>query len=287
MEPPTNRPLIIIAGGGSVPVHVARTAATAGRRVLIIGIEGEADREIAQFPHDWFQWGQLGHLEKLLGNHGASDVVLVGGVHARPDFKRLKLDLGAVRALPKILSLMASGDNTVLTGAIKMVEAWGHTIVGAHEIATDLVAAEGPLSGKTPSAVEGDDVATAFAAARAIGRLDAGQAAVAVNGRVIALEAAEGTDGVLARVAELRRSGRLSWRGRAGALAKCPKPQQDLRVDMPTIGPETVARVEAAGLAGIAIESGRVMIVDRDETIRRANVAGIFLVAIDGTEAAG
>lgn len=281
----SDRPLAVIAGGGSVPLHVARTALAAGRRVLVIGIAGEADQQISQYPHDWFQWGQLGHLEKLLGSQGESDVVLVGGVKVRPDFKSLKLDFGTVRVLPRILSFMASGDNTVLTGAIKLVESWGHTVVGAHEVATDLVADEGPLTDKKPRGNEITDVAVAFAAARAIGLIDAGQAAVAVNGRVVALEAAEGTDGVLDRIGELRERGRLKWSGRAGVLAKCPKPQQDLRVDMPTIGPETVAGVDSAGLAGIAIEAGRVMIVDRAETQKRANAAGIFVVAVDGAGA--
>jgi DUF1009 family protein len=125
------------------------------------------------------------------------------------------------------------------------------------------------------------DANRAMAAARAIGAIDAGQAAASVNGRIVALEAAEGTDGVLARIATLRQNGRLKWSGRAGVLAKCPKPQQDLRVDMPTIGPSTVAGVDAAGLAGIAIEAGHVMIVERENTLRQAKTAGVFIFAVD------
>jgi DUF1009 family protein len=277
---PSNRPLAIIAGGGSVPVHVARAAIQDGRRVMVVGIEGEADETISEFPHDWFQWGQLGHLEKILSSHGKGDVVLIGGVKTRPDFKRLKLDFGAVRMLPTLVSLMANGDNTVLTGAIRLVESWGHTVVGAHEIAGDLVATAGALTDKPPRSDDLDDANRAMAAARAIGAIDAGQAAVAVDGRIVALEAAEGTDGVLARIVALRQGGRLKWRGRAGVLAKCPKPQQDLRVDMPTIGPSTVAGVDAAGLAGIAIEAGHVMIVEREETLRRAEATGVFIFAM-------
>jgi len=281
MATPSDRPLTIIAGGGSVPTHVARAAIQDGRRVMVVGIEGEADDTISEFPHDWFQWGQLGHLERILSNHGKGDVVLIGGVKTRPDFKRLKLDFGAVRMLPTLVSLMANGDNTVLTGAIRLVESWGHTVVGAHEIADDLVATAGALTDKHPRSDDLTDVNRAMGAARAIGAIDAGQAAVAVDGRIVALEAAEGTDGVLVRIAALRQSGRLKWGGRAGVLAKCPKPQQDLRVDMPTIGPSTVAGVDAAGLAGIAIEAGRVMIVEREETLRRAEAAGVFIFAME------
>lgn len=282
MTAPPDRPLAILAGGGSVPIHVARAAVRDGRQVLVVGIEGEADPEIAQFPHDWFRWGQLGHLQEILSRHGKGDVVLVGGVRSHPDFKRLKLDFGTVRMLPMLLSLMANGDNTILTGAIKMVESWGYTVVGAHEIADDLVATAGPLTDARLRTGDRVDTTLAMRAAHSIGALDAGQAAIVVNGRVVALEAAEGTDGVLARVASLREAGRLKWSGRAGVLAKCPKPQQDLRVDMPTIGPDTVSGVDAAGLAGIAIEARRVMIVDREETLRRAAAAQVFILSVEG-----
>ena len=123
-----------------------------------------------------------------------------------------------------------------------------------------------------------DDARTAMDAARAIGELDIGQAAVAVNGLVVAVEAAEGTDAMLERVGELHSKGRVKWSGRAGVLAKCSKPQQDLRVDMPTIGPRTVMGVAKAGLAGIVVEAGRVMIAERAETVKAADESGTFIL---------
>lgn len=286
MQASSDRPLAIIAGGGSVPLHVAAAGLADGRKVLLVGIEGEADQRIADYPHAWFNWGQFGRLERLLAEHGTRDVVLVGGVRARPDFKRLKLDFGTVRVLPEVLTIIANGDNTVLTGIIRIFEARGYSVVGAHEVAADLVAGPGAVVGKTPRSGNLDDVRVAIAAARGIGVLDAGQAAVAVGGRVVALEAAEGTDAMLGRVASLREIGRIKWSGRAGVLAKCAKPQQDLRVDMPAIGPDTVAGAAAAGLAGIAIEAGQVMIVDRAETLRQAKELGLFIFAVDGKAAA-
>ncbi len=284
----SDRPLTIVAGGGSVPIHVARSAIRDGRRVLVVGIEGEADpQEISEFPHEFLRWGEIGRFQDILSRQGCGDVVLIGGVQKLPDYKRLKLDFGAVRILPKVLSFMSSGDNNILTSVIDMVESWGCKVVGAHEVAGDLIANVGVLTGKQPRSREVADGKLAIAAARGIGALDAGQAAVAINGRIVALEAAEGTDGVLSRVAALRESGRYKWSGRAGVLAKCPKPQQDLRVDMPTIGPETVSGIEAAGLAGVAIEAGRVMIVDREETLRRAEAAGVFILGVESGEADG
>jgi hypothetical protein len=286
MASSSGQPLAIIAGAGSVPLHVASAALSSGRKVVILGIEGEADGRIADYPHAWFNWGQLGRLEKLLAEHGTREVVLIGGIGSRPDFKTFKLDFGTVRVLPEILSVMANGDNTLLTGVVKMFETRGYSIVGAHEIAADLVAKPGLVAGRKPRSRDLDDVGIAIAAARAIGTLDAGQAAIAVGGRIMALEAAEGTDAMLARVAKLREDGRIKWSGRAGVLAKCAKPQQDLRVDMPTIGPQTVSGAAAAGLAGIAIEAERVMIVDRAETLSRAEAAGLFVYGVDGAPGA-
>jgi hypothetical protein len=286
MAASSGQPLAIIAGAGSVPLHVAATALSTGRKVVILGIEGEADGRIADYPHAWFNWGQLGRLEKLLAEHGTREVVLIGGIKSRPDFKTFKLDFGTVRVLPEILSVITNGDNTLLTGVIKMFEARGYSIVGAHEIAADLVAKPGLVAGRKPRSRDLDDVGIAITAARGIGTFDAGQAAVAVGGRIMALEAAEGTDGMLTRVAKLREDGRIKWSGSAGVLAKCAKPQQDLRVDMPTIGPQTISGAAAAGLAGIAIEAGRVMIVDRAETLSRAAAAGLFVYGVEGAPGA-
>ena len=270
-------PLTIIAGSGPLPLHVARTAARAGRPVQIIGIIGEADPEIAEFPHVWLKWGEIGRFESVLAAHGTKDIVLIGAIRVRPDFSNIKVDFGAIRILPEVMKLLANGDSDLLSGVVGILARRGYRVVGAHEVATDLVAGEGPLGAKPVPRASRRDVDRALAAARAIGIIDAGQAAVAANGRVVALEAAEGTDGMLERVAALREAGRLRWSGRAGVLAKCAKPQQDLRVDMPTIGPRTVAAAARAGLAGIAVEAGRVMIVDRAEVVRLADAEGLFV----------
>jgi DUF1009 family protein len=278
-------PLAIIAGSGEIPLYVARAAADAGRDVLIIGIEGEADKRIETFKHRWLNWGQVGNLEKTISGHGAREVVMIGGIHARPDFKSLKLEFSTIMIAKELLSIVAGGDNSILNGTIGFMERRGFRVVGAHEVAPDLVALPGTFGGTTADAKQRAEADHALKAARTIGALDAGQAAVVVAGRVVALEGAEGTDAMLQRVAELRRSGRIKAPPGAGVLAKCPKPQQDLRVDMPAVGVRTVEGVIAAGLAGIAVEAGTVMIFDRPATVARADAAGIFLLGVTSDQA--
>jgi hypothetical protein len=262
-----------------VPFEVASAATAAGRRLLVIALEGEADERLRAFPYAALKWGQLGRLEQLLADHHTREIVLIGSVHRRPDFSSIGLDLGTLRYLPRIIKGMVGGDDTVLGNLVKALEELGYRVVGAHEVAPQLVAAVGLVAGPAPNNADREDAGLALAAAKAIGALDIGQAAVAVGGRVIALEAAEGTDAMLERVAIVREKGRARWKGRAGVLAKRSKPQQDLRVDMPAIGPQTVERVARAGLAGIAIEPGRVLIADRAETLRLASRTGTFIWA--------
>lgn len=275
-------PLGIFAGGGSVPLHVAEAATRAGRDVFVINVNGEADPAISAYPHEFLQWGEIGRMKTLLKNRDIEDVVLIGNIRVRPDFRKFKLDFGAIKVVPRVVGLMARGDNDLLSGVISIFGDMGFRVVGAHEIAPDLVAASGPLGRHAPEKTTRQDIAKAMDAARAIGVIDAGQAAVSVNDRLVALEAAEGTDAMLERVATLRDAGRIKWSGRAGVLAKRPRPQQDLRVDMPTIGVRTVRAAAEIGLAGIAVETGRVMIVDRQSAIDLADKTGIFVAGVDG-----
>ncbi|MFO1183972.1 MAG: UDP-2,3-diacylglucosamine diphosphatase LpxI [Bauldia sp.] len=273
-------PLAVLAGGGKLPIIVADAARRSGRDVLVLGVIGEADDGISAFRHEWVSWGELGKIRKLIDTHGARDLVMVGSVK-RPDFRSLKVDFGTIRALPRIFALLAGGDDNALSGAIKIAESWDLRVIGAHEIATDLVAGPGTLGLVKPTAANREDLTLAHRAAKAIGELDIGQAAVSIGRHVVAVEGMEGTDGMLLRVRTLREEGRGRWRDRTGVLAKRSKPQQDLRVDMPTVGPKTIEHAAAAGLAGIGIEAGRVMLVDRKEMIALADTAGLFVVAED------
>ena len=202
--------LAIVAAGGSVPYEVALAATGLGRRLLVIALEGEADDRLKTFPYTSIKWGQLGRLEHLLASHGARDVVLIGSIDRRPDFSNIGVDLGTLKYLPRLIKGMVGGDDTVLGNLVKALEEKGYRVVGAHDVAPALVAAPGLVAGPPPGKADREDATLALAAARAIGLLDIGQAAVAVGGRVIALEAAEGTDAMLERVAALRENGRAA-----------------------------------------------------------------------------
>ena len=270
-------PLAIIAGGGTLPCTLADAALAQGRAVHILGIRGEADESIARFPHTWLKWGEVGKLFTTLEDQGCRDLVIIGAV-TRPDFAKVRFDFGAIRNLPFLLSLGVGGDDHVLSSVVRFLERKGYRVYGAGEVAPELLAAEGTLGANAPSQDDRDDIETGFRVVSALGRFDVGQAAVVVKGRVLAVEAAEGTDAMLARCAELRKGSGGRRRGLAGVLIKAPKPGQEERVDLPTIGPDTVERAAKAGLAGIAIAAGRVLIADCAATIASADKQGLFLI---------
>jgi UDP-2,3-diacylglucosamine hydrolase len=269
-------PLAIIAGGGTLPAALAEAAIARGRAVHVIAIRGEADEAIAHFPHTWLKWGEVGKLFATLEDRGCRDLVIIGAV-SRPDLANVRFDFGAIRNLPFLLSLGMGGDDHMLSSVVRFLEGKGYRVHGAGDVAPELLAGQGKLGAKAPSPEDRADIETAFRVVAALGRLDVGQAVVVVKGHVLAVEAAEGTDAMLARCSELRRGASGRRRAPTGVLAKAPKPGQEERVDLPTIGPDTVEKAASAGLAGIAVAAGRVLIAERSATIAAADKHGLFL----------
>lgn len=270
-------PLGIIAGQGPLPRVLAEQAVAHGMPLHIVAIRGEAHDEVERFPHTWIKWGEIGKLFAALENNGCQDLVIIGAVN-RPDFGNVRLDIGAIKTLPFLLSLAKGGDDHVLSRVVRFFEEKGYRVHGAGDVAPELLAQEGKLSAKVPSADDASDIEAAFKVVRALGQLDVGQGAVVARGRVLAVEAAEGTDAMLERCAELRKVGRTWGTRPAGVLVKAPKPGQEERVDMPTIGPKTMRLAAAAGLSGIAMAAGHVLMAERDATIKAANENKLFLV---------
>jgi UDP-2,3-diacylglucosamine hydrolase len=269
----------ILAGGGRLPLMIAESAAARGQDVHIVAIEGEADPEVANFSHVWVNWGQIGRMVTALREQGGDEVVIAGAVR-RPDLWKIRPDLGFFRSLPQIALLMAGGDDSVLTRVVRFFEHKGLRVRGAHEVAPNLLAGVGPI-GKTPlSPQDYVDAEMGFAVRRALAGLDAGQAVVVAAGKVLAIEGAEGTDPMLQRVASL--AGRTNTMARRGVLAKGPKPGQELRIDMPAIGPATVQNAVAAHLGGIVVEAGSVLVLDRGETIRLADASDTAVHGLAG-----
>jgi DUF1009 family protein len=269
-------PLAIVAGRGDLPAIIAEAMTAHGIPLHIIGIRGEASEAIERFSHTWIRWGEVGKLFGGLKQNGCTDIVIVGGVN-RPDFDKIRFDLGAIKTLPFLLSLAKGGDDYVLSSIVSFFEEKGYRVHGAGDVLPELLAPEGVLTINAPSADDKADIAIAFKVVRTLGRLDIGQAAVVARGHVLAVEAAEGTDAMLQRCAEIRQLGRTHGT-QTGVLVKAPKPGQEERIDMPTIGAETMRRVAAAGLAGVAVVAGHVLMAEREAAIAAANANKLFVV---------
>jgi DUF1009 family protein len=277
---PADEPLAILAGGGALPLEVAEAARAAGRRVVVVGIRGEADPAVDALGAHWVEWGQVGRLLDLLAAEHCRDLLLVGGVVRRPDFRSVASDFGTIRRLPKILAALSGGDDGLLRRVIGLLESEGLRVLSVPDVAPALVLATGPVGRRSPEAAHRSDIQRGLALLAALGPFDVGQAAIVAGGRIVAIEGAEGTDALIDRYREVRNAGRIV-RDAHGVLVKAAKPQQDRRVDLPVIGPETVRRAADAGLAGIAAESGRVLVVRRQETRAAADAAGLFVVGVE------
>jgi len=274
------RKLGLIAGGGSLPVEIAEHCQRSGRPLFVIRLKGFAGGGLEPYAGAEVGLAELGKCFKALKRAGCQAICLAGNV-ARPDFAALMPDLRGLAALPAAIAAAAKGDDALLRFLVGEFEKEGFAVEGAHEVMDDLGVAAGLLGRVAPGPEHAADIAQAMEVARAIGRLDAGQAAVVCRGLVLALEAAEGTDAMLARVAELPEAVRGRPGAALGVLAKAPKPAQETRVDLPTIGPATVEAVARAGLAGIVGEAGGLLVLDRDAVIALADDLGIFILALE------
>lgn len=276
-------PLGIVAGSGAFPGAVAEAARAEGREVVLFLLKGFADPALERYEHLWFRLGSLGSVAAKGKARGIRDLVMVGGL-TRPRVRDLGFDLTMLRLLPRIVRLFRGGDNHLLSGVLDLVEEQGFHLVGAHEAAPRLLLPAGILGSRAPTAQERADMAKGHAVIHVLGPYDVGQAVIVADGWVVAVEAAEGTDKVLARFGEMRRSGRLRLAERCGVLVKAPKPGQDRRVDLPSLGPDTVRRAAEVGLAGIAFEAGGAMVPDAEALVAAADAAGLFVVGMTGSD---
>jgi UDP-2,3-diacylglucosamine hydrolase len=275
---PGGFPIGIVSGGGSLPFAVADAAARRGRRAVLLAVRGCANAErVAAYPHHWIGLGQVNRLCRLARREGCNELVFIGTV-VRPAIRQLRLDLGALVLLPRLVRLFRGGDDHLLSGVANFFEERGFKVVGAQQVAPEILMPEGTVGRLQPSESSHRDIVQGLALLRAIGQFDVGQATIVADGHVLAVEAAEGTDEMLAHVADLRRKGRI--RSTGGVLVKAPKPGQDRRIDLPAIGPQTIAGAANAGLAGIAVVAGEGIMAEPDRVAQAADRAGIFIVGI-------
>jgi UDP-2,3-diacylglucosamine hydrolase len=276
--PPGEGPLAIICGAGSLPFAVADAGRRQGRDVVLFALRGWADPDRTRsYPHHWIRIGQLGRFCRTARREGCRDVVFIGSL-VRPALWQLWPDLAMLRVLPRVIRMFRGGDDHLMSRLMKIFEDHGFRPVGAHEVAPEILMPEGAIGRLQPSESNQRDIALGLSLLRAIGEFDVGQATIVADGHVLAVEAAQGTDEMLAQVAELRRKGRI--RSSGGVLVKAPKPGQDRRIDLPTIGPQTIAGAVQAGLAGIAVVAGEAILAEPGRVTQAADRAPIFIIGM-------
>lgn len=278
-------PLGIVCGSGTVPFAVADAVMRRGRSVVLFPLRGWADaKAVASYRHNWIALGQFGRFCRLAKTEGCREVALIGGL-VRPAVTDIRLDWATLKRMPQIVRAFRGGDNRLLTGIAQAIEDAGFRVLGAHEIAPEITAPLGPLGRRRAASADEIDIERGFALLAAMSPFDVGQAAVVARGRVLAVEAVEGTDAILARVAALRESGRIALPRGTGVLVKAPKWRQDRRFDLPSIGPETTAGAAKAGLAGIAVIAGATIVATPTQLVEVADRDGLFVVGCPDAEA--
>ncbi|MBU4433498.1 MAG: UDP-2,3-diacylglucosamine diphosphatase LpxI [Alphaproteobacteria bacterium] len=274
------RKLGLIAGGGALPVELAAHCESAGRPFAVMRLRSFADPALDRYPGIEVGLGEFGKIFKALKAEGCDVVCFAGTVH-RPDFAAILPDLRGVTVIPALIKAARQGDDALLRRVLAEFEKEGFAIEGAHEVVGELTLPPGTLGAHAPRAQDLPDIERALLVAREIGKLDVGQGAVVCEGLVLAVEAQEGTDAMLRRVFELPEAIRGTADRRRGVLAKTPKPIQDTKVDLPTIGVATLQRAARAGLAGVVGEAGHLLVIDREAVIACADDLGLFVLGVE------
>jgi UDP-2,3-diacylglucosamine hydrolase len=274
-------PIGLIAAGGVMPFAVADSLVARGIDPVLFALKGACDPvAVERFRHHWISVGQLGRAIRLFRAENCRDLVFIGTL-VRPALSEIRLDWGTLRVIGRLWAAFRGGDDHLLSGIGRILEQDGFRMVGINDVAPDLLMPQGCLTRKAPDENAAVDIAMGRDVLRALSPFDIGQAAVVIDGHVIGMEDIEGTDGLLARVARLRQEGRIRARTGRGVLVKAPKSGQDLRFDLPTIGPRTIEGAHAAGLAGIAIVAGNTIVVEPQLMIEAADRAGLFVTGLD------
>lgn len=277
MSNAANSPIGVIAGAGRFPFMVVAGAKRAGCRVVVVGLRGLADPALCEVA-DTFHWAGLARMGRWISVFNRARVdraIMAGYVNKHVMYGRFRL----LKLLPDWISfklwffqLRDKRNDTVLGAVADVLQARGIELQDATQFCADAFAPEGVLSGRQPSPQLEKDIDFGWRIAKELGRLDIGQAVAVKETEVIAVEAIEGTDRMIERAGSLCKQG--GW-----TLIKVAKPNQDLRFDIPTVGPETIENLHRHGAKALAIEAGKTIIVDRDKMLELAARHGMTVVA--------
>ncbi len=265
---PSPSTLAIIAGAGRLPALLVEQCIRSGITPHIIALKGQAEPGLYKDrAHVVLRLGAAGDMFRYLRENNLHDIVMIGAVK-KPSIFDLRPDFYAARFLTRV-GFSALGDDSLLTAIRRQMEKEGFTVHGAHRFLPDIMMTEGLIGGPPPDTNQMKDIDIGIAASQTLGSDDRGQSVIVKNGRIIGEEGPDGTDAL------------LRAHGAPGAiLVKTCKPQQDRDIDLPTIGPDTVAICAEKEMAGIALQAGSAFIVDRDEVRARAEQDSIFVVGI-------
>lgn len=264
----------IIAGGGTLPRKLAEACAAQGRKCFIVALEGSAEVDaIRHYAHACVRLGAVGEALERLRSAGVQELVMAGQVK-RPSMGALKPDAVGAKFLARLGLKLFGGDDALLKALVGLFEEEGFSVIGADAILGSLLMPEGILTKKKPDAGAQKDIAIAVRVAKALGKLDIGQAVIVENGYVLGVEAAEGTDALIGRCALLKREEHRA------ILVKMCKPGQESRADLPTVGPNTLHLLRECGMLGVAAEAGGSLLLEREEAVRLADENGLFIAGI-------
>ena len=261
----------LIAGNGRFPLIFAEQARKEGYSLIAVAHRGETLEEIEDLLDDvtWIYVGQLGKMIRTFLRAGVTEAVMVGGIQKVKFLENFRPDFRGARFLARIKS---KDDDALLRGVAEELESSGIRILQSTLCVPQIVAPEGVLTRREPSAAEWEDVRFGFRVAKEIGRLGIGQTIVIKQQMVVAVEALEGTDAAIQRGGMLARSGFV--------VVKVSKPEQDLRFDVPAVGIATLKRLHEAGGSVLAVEAGKTILLEKDCFIKQAEEFGIAVVAL-------
>ena len=268
-----HKTLGMIAGGGMMPVEIIRHCNATGRKIFVVGLDSFAKEEdLKEAPHAFARIGEAGKMLKAFKENNVYEIVLAGGIK-RPSFKEMIPDWEGVKIVAK-LAVKKMSDDKLFRAVMDEIDSRGFKVVGIEEVVPDMMFSEGVYGKIKPSKEDLDDIQRGITVAKALGAVDVGQAVVVQEGMVLAVEAIEGTDTMLSRAATVKKEGKKP------IMVKVLKPGQDMRVDLPAMGLQTIEQLKKYGIGGMAVEAGGILLIERDSVIQMADMEGIFIIGI-------
>ena len=258
----------LIAGQGDLPFLMADALRSQGRECFVLAIKGDTKPELVEnLPHEWIEMAEIARTMEIFREHGVSDIVMAGKL-SRPPIKALKPPALAAKILKRLGTAFFKGDDALFKAIVSIFEEEGFAILGADEVLKDLLTPKATLTQTQPADMM--QVEHAAEAARNLGARDLGQAIIWQKGTLLAEETVDGTDVLITQ----------TGKADGAILAKMKKPNQERRVDLPTIGPDTIKALAEYGYAGVVLEAEHSLILHREEVIELADRSGLFVVGI-------